>query len=298
MVMNILKLVIFFSILFLVGCSQESNELTKEEHETIYREEVQKELEKEKKAEETEVIEEDSTNDETEVTPESSSLNKESNSEKFESLSPDTQVALLTPYYDERGNPQQISEGMYFILYGLEENFIFIQVHSGAGVGHPVYMIERQGDTFNPVDGVINMGMSGFEIIDPPQVSVTIDNLMADYENAPDLYDASAANADADQFDFASFNQMKALAEETSSSFETEGAAEITEHYSPDQAMFVNGVLYSGETLEEMSSAEELRAQGYDVHELTAEEFDRLRQDMDELGITNENLLEYYLSNY
>src|SRR5690606_39558649 len=57
---------------FLVGCNQESNELTKEELETIYREEVQKELEKAKKAEETEVIEEDSANVEAEVTPESS----------------------------------------------------------------------------------------------------------------------------------------------------------------------------------------------------------------------------------
>lgn len=294
---NILKLVIFFSILFLVGCNQESNELTKEELETIYREEVQKELEKAKKAEETEVIEEDSANVEAEVTPESSSLNKESDSEKFESLPTDTQVALLTPYYDERGKPQRISEGMYFILYGLEENFIFIQVHSGAGTGHPVYMIERQGDTFKPVDGVINMGVSGFEVIAPPQVNVTIDDLMTDYENAPDLYDASAANTDADQFDFASFNQMKVLAEETSSSFETENATEIIDP-SPYQAMFVDGILYSDEILEEMSSAEELRAQGYEIHELTAEEFDKLKRDMDEFGITNEDLLEYYLSNY
>lgn len=294
---NILKLVIFFSILFLVGCNQESNELTKEELETIYREEVQKELEKAKKAEETEVIEEDSANVEAEVTPESSSLNKESDSEKFESLPTDTQVALLTPYYDERGKPQHISEGMYFILYGLEENFIFIQVHSGAGTGHPVYMIERQGDTFKPVDGVINMGVSGFEVIAPPQVNVTIDDLMTDYENAPDLYDASAANTDADQFDFASFNQMKVLAEETSSSFETENATEIIDP-SPYQAMFVDGILYSDEILEEMSSAEELRAQGYEIHELTAEEFDKLKRDMDEFGITNEDLLEYYLSDY
>lgn len=297
MVINILKLVIFFSILFLVGCNQESNELTKEELETIYREEVQNELEKVNKAEETEIIEKDSTSDETEVTTEFSIQNKESNSEKFESLPMDTQVALLTPYYDERGEPKRISEGMYFILYGLDENFTFIQVHSGAGTGHPVYMIERQGDTFNPVDGVINMGMSGYEVTDPPQVSVSIDELMADYENNPALYDASAANTDADQFDLASFNQMKVLAEETSSSTETENAKEITEP-SPDQAMFVNGVLYSGETLEEMSSAEELRAQGYDVHELTVKEFDKLKRDMDEFGITNENLLEYYLSNY
>ncbi|ANU28270.1 hypothetical protein I858_014860 [Planococcus versutus] len=280
-----------------MGCNQESNELTKEELETIYPEEVRKELEKVNKAEETEIIEEDSTSDETEVTAESSIQNKESNSEKFEALPMDTQVALLTPYYDERGEPQLISEGMYFILYGLDENSIFIQVHSGAGTGHPVYMIERKGDTFNLVDGVINMGMSGYELIDPPQVSVTIDELMADYENNPALYDASAANTDTDQFDLDSFNQMKVLAEETANSIETENATEITES-SPDQAMFVNGVLYSGETLEEMSSAEELRAQGYEVHELTAEKFDKLRQDMDEFGITNENLHEYYLSNY
>lgn len=287
---------IFLSILFLTGCNQESNELTKEELETIYREEVQKDLEKVNEVEKTKEIEEGSTNNEVEVISDSSPQNKESNSEKFESLPMDTQVALLTPYYDERGGPQNISEGLGSILYGMEESFIFIQVHSGAGVGHPVYRIERRGDTFYPVDGVLNMGISGYEVTDPPQVSVTIDEIMADYENNPALYDASAANTDADQFDLASFNQMKVLAEETSSGFETENALEIIE--SSPYAMFVDGILYSGETLEEMSSAEELRAQGYEIHELTAEEFDKLKRDMDEFGITNENLLDYYLSNY
>lgn len=296
MMINILKLGVFLSILFLAGCNQESNELTKEELETIYREEVQKELEKVNEVEKTKEIEEDSTNNEVEVISDSSSQNKESNSEKFKSLPMDTQVSLLTPYYDERGGPQSISEGLGSILYGMEESFIFIQVHSGAGVGHPVYRIERQGNTFYPVDGVINMGISGYEVTDPPQVSVTIDELMDDYENNPPLYDASAANTDADQFDLASFNQMKVLAEETSSGFETENAPEIIE--SSPYAMFVDGILYSGETLEEMSTAEELRAQGYEIHELTAEEFDKLKRDMDEFGITNENLLDYFLSNY
>ena len=297
MMINILKLGIFLSILFLAGCNQESNELTKEELETIYREEVQKELEKVNEVEKPKEIEEDSTNNEVEVISDSFPQNKESNSEKFDSLSRDTQVTLLTPYYDERGGPQSISEGLGSILYGMEENFIFIQVHSGAGVGHPVYRIERQGDTFYPIDGVINMGISGYEVTDPPQVSVTIDELIADYENNPALYDASAANIDADQFNLASFNQMKVLVEETSSGLGTESAPEIIES-SPYQAMFVDGILYSDETLEEMSSAEELRVQGYEVHELTAEEFDKLKQDMDEFGITNENLLDYYLSNY
>ncbi|MDE0583246.1 hypothetical protein ON064_09375 [Planococcus sp. A6] len=294
---NILKWGGFISILFLAGCNQESNELTKEELETIYREEVQKELEKGNEVEKTkEIEEEDSTNNELEVLSDSSPQNKESNREKFESLPMDTQVALLAPYYDERGGPQSISEGLGSILYGMEESFIFIQVHSGAGVGHPVYRIERQVDTFYPVDGVLNMGISGYEVTEPPQVSVTIDEIMADYENNPALYDASAANTDADQFDLASFNQMKVLAEETSSGFEIENDPEIIE--SSPYAMFVDGILYSGETLEEMSSAEELRAQGYEIHELTTEEFDKLKRDIDEFGVTNENLLDYYLSNY
>ena len=58
MMINILKLGIFLSILFLAGCNQESNELTKEELETIYREEVQKELEKVNEVEKTKKIEE------------------------------------------------------------------------------------------------------------------------------------------------------------------------------------------------------------------------------------------------
>lgn len=98
MMANIPMAGILLSILFLAGCTQESNELTKEELETIYREEVQKELEKANEVEETKETEEDSINDEVEVIADSSPQNKESNSEKFKSLSMDTQVALLTPY--------------------------------------------------------------------------------------------------------------------------------------------------------------------------------------------------------
>ena len=183
-----------------MACTQENGELTIEERETIVLEEVQDQQE------EPEEPEENSTNDNIESTSDSSNQNIGSNVEKFDSLPMDIQIALLTPYYDERGEPQGIIDGAYFI-----------QVHSGAGIGRPVFMIERQGDTFHPVDGVTNMGASGYKITHPPQVSVTVDELMTDYESNPDLYDEAATNHYPDKFELASFNKLKKMAEESDS---------------------------------------------------------------------------------
>ena len=203
---SIVKLIMLLSIVVINGCILENNELLNEEVETADQEEVQKELENHKKADESQ----------------EGSPSEDSIGEKFGSLPMETQIALLTPYYDERGEPQRISDNIFFIYYGIEDSFIFIQVHSGAGVGHPVYMIERRGDTFNPVDGVTNMAGGRYEITHPPEVSVSVEELMADYESKPDLYDASSANVSPDKFDLASFNELKAIAEETSDNAETE----------------------------------------------------------------------------
>ncbi len=305
-----MKLIILSLALLLTGCGQESQELTKEEQEEIYREEVQKRLEEEQQPEKTsaqsdtdEEREETKELEETEIfTEKTSDVVENSNIERFEALPTDTQIALLTPYYDERGQPQGITEGAWSIMYGLEDNLIFLQVHSGAGTGHPIYLIERQGDTFLPVDGVVAMGIDGYEVSPPPQVNVTVDQLLADYESAPDLYDGSAGNTGYyEELNSVSFDEMKTMTLETSDSSESMHPEEPPVLI-PNQPMFINGMLYSGDVQsaspEEIDSLEDLRAQGYEVYPLTYEEYHQLLEDIPAYNLTSEDMYEFFLYNY
>lgn len=200
--MKFVRLMFLVSILLVSACNQDSAEPI-EEDTVATEDQLVESLEQENNS-----VDEESG----ETTSEPSIESSESIIETFESLPVGTQIALLTPYYDERGDPQNIIDGM-FVMYGVEDSFIFLQVHSGAGSGHPVYMIERKGNTFYPVDGVVSMGVSGYEEAPPPQVSVTIDDLMADYERNPDLYDEAATHTEPNKFDLTSFNELKEMVE-------------------------------------------------------------------------------------
>lgn len=70
----------------------------------------------------------------------------------------------------------------------------------------------------------------------------------------------------------------------------------------PDQPMFIDGVLHSGDTsgisADMVVTADELRAGGYTVYELSQEDYNQLVQDINNGVIPYEEALSHYLSNY
>lgn len=70
----------------------------------------------------------------------------------------------------------------------------------------------------------------------------------------------------------------------------------------PDQPMFIDGVLHSGDTsgvsADMVVTADELRAGGYTVYELSQEDYNQLIQDINNGVIPYEEALSHYLSNY
>lgn len=70
----------------------------------------------------------------------------------------------------------------------------------------------------------------------------------------------------------------------------------------PDQPMFIDGVLHSGDTsgvsADMIVTADDLRAGGYTVYELSQEDYNQLVQDINNGVIPYEEALSHYLSNY
>lgn len=70
----------------------------------------------------------------------------------------------------------------------------------------------------------------------------------------------------------------------------------------PDQPMFIDGVLHSGDTsgvsADMVVTADDLRAGGYNVYELSQEDYNQLIQDINNGVIPYEEALSHYLSNY
>lgn len=70
----------------------------------------------------------------------------------------------------------------------------------------------------------------------------------------------------------------------------------------PDQPMFIDGVLHSGDTsgvsADMVVTADDLRAGGYTVYELSQEDYNQLIQDINNGVIPYEEALSHYLSNY
>lgn len=70
----------------------------------------------------------------------------------------------------------------------------------------------------------------------------------------------------------------------------------------PDQPMFIDGILHSGDTsgvsADMVVTADDLRAGGYNVYELSQEDYNQLIQDINNGVIPYEEALSHYLSNY
>lgn len=70
----------------------------------------------------------------------------------------------------------------------------------------------------------------------------------------------------------------------------------------PNQPMFIDGVLYSGDTsgvpADMITTAGDLRVLGYTVYELTFEEYNQLMQDVNNGVIPYEEVMSHYLNNY
>ncbi len=101
-------------------------------------------------------------------------------------------VLLAATTVDERAmTPELLGFNLY---YNFDGDTLLVNIHSGAGVGHPWYAIKYDKETITPVEGVVYNGSLGYEdaFVDPTSVSKI--DLYNRYMESKQSYDLAVEN--------------------------------------------------------------------------------------------------------
>lgn len=101
-------------------------------------------------------------------------------------------VLLATTVVDERAmSPELLG---YTLGYHFDGDYVLVNVHSGAGVGHPWFILQFDSETITPIQGLVNMGMSGYEYVTVDETPISKINLYNRYIASKDSYDLALKN--------------------------------------------------------------------------------------------------------
>lgn len=101
-------------------------------------------------------------------------------------------VLLATTVVDERAmSPELLG---YTLSYNFDGDYVLVNVHSGVGVGHPWYIIQFDSEKITPIQGLVNMGMTGYEEVSVDMTSVSKIDLYNRYIASKESYDLALKN--------------------------------------------------------------------------------------------------------
>ena len=101
-------------------------------------------------------------------------------------------VLLATTVVDERAmSPELLG---YTLSYNFDGDVVLVNVHSGAGVGHPWFIMRFDSETITPIQGLVNMGMTGYEEVSVDMTSVSKIDLYNRYIASKESYDLALKN--------------------------------------------------------------------------------------------------------
>ncbi len=139
--------------ILLVGCSKgEESLLNKNETENIrsleseYVENTTEELISEESSDKELSTQESSVENSSIMVDSIKNESKNKNLENYNSLPIETKVKLVATIVDNRAIPVKIPDfdgTMFYDYYSVFQDELYINVHSGAGVGHPIYQFKK-----------------------------------------------------------------------------------------------------------------------------------------------------------
>ena len=131
----------------------------------------------------------------TKVKAEEEALHQESTDRAinaYNGLSLPLRMLLATTVVDERAmSPVLLG---YTLAYNFDEEYLLLNVHSGAGVGHQWFIIRDDSDTVTPIEGLVNMGTSGYRDAAVDSTPVSKADLYNRYMESKDSYDLALQN--------------------------------------------------------------------------------------------------------
>lgn len=148
--------------------------------------------EKEKAEEKENEEKEESEASEVNETEEENAEELNDNTDDFDNLPQAIQVHLATSVVDERAKEHDL-EG-YTLNYNFIENILYVQVHSGAGVGHPIYKLQIDSDSITPLEGIVRVSFEEIEQATVDSRSINKTELYNHYLEHKNIYEAGQGN--------------------------------------------------------------------------------------------------------
>ena len=147
------------------------------------------------------------------ATSESVDLEKQQREEKLEAynnLAVPLKVLLATTIVDERAETPGLVG--YGLGYNFDGGFLFVQIGSGAGTGHPEIKLSYDNEAIYPIEGIVREGAAKINSFPVPTAPVSKIALYDKYLNEKEKYDSSLSHVQvSENMTEANFEKLKAL---------------------------------------------------------------------------------------
>lgn len=131
-------------------------------------------------------------NEEAEKTEEVEEVVPSDTIEAYNELPLPLKVLLATTTVDERAMSPELMG--YTLNYNFDEENLLVNVHSGAGSGHPWFILQFDTETITPVNGVVAMGIDGYEEVLVDTTPISKIDLYNRYMGSKESYDLALEN--------------------------------------------------------------------------------------------------------
>lgn len=108
---------------------------------------------------------------------------------KYNKLDLALKVILAATTVDERAMSPNLDG--FDLYYNFDNEYLLVNVHSGVGSGHPVYLLTYDRGTITPLEGVVYTGITGYEDVSVGSNPVSKKELYDRYMAAKESYDTA-----------------------------------------------------------------------------------------------------------
>lgn len=134
-----------------------------------------------------------SSNELTEAVSSTTEETKNVKLDGYDRLPLTVKIQLIAGVVDERAYPvegKSLKERGLGITYYAYADYVILQIGSGAGVGHPTFLIDYDSKTVTPREGVVGISASEYEMVNTINLSpVSKETLYDNYLENKDAYD-------------------------------------------------------------------------------------------------------------
>lgn len=184
------RIVVLFGLLLLVGCSKK--EVQEVEIKSTSNSETSVSTKKNDSESTVKSSEQAKTTSSTVSEEERQRKIYEEKINQYNNLPEELKVYLATTTVDSRAESPNLMG--FSIYYTFEGDRLYVQVHSGAGVGHPIFVLQYDNEYIYPVEGVVNVSIDEVQTAEINPTPVSKIDLLEKYLNSKDSYDNGVAN--------------------------------------------------------------------------------------------------------